>query len=95
MCYNFSVKRAPIGHLMAFVLAYDTWAMLTKRNTITAEFRDSFNTAPVLTTAGTAYIVAHLFNYPKHFRKVDAFNGYALLFGYIDKRLARNGRELD
>jgi hypothetical protein len=95
MCYNFSVRRAPIAHLMAFVLAYDTQAMMRGKKTITAEFRDSFTEAPVITAAGTLYILAHLFNYPKHFQRVDAFNGYALLFGYINKRLVKSGRELD
>jgi hypothetical protein len=83
------MKRAAIGHLFLFVLAYDTVAMLQKKQTITAAFRGSLVESPVYTTLGTIYVLAHLFDRPKNFRRIDLFNGYALLFGYAGKRLAR------
>lgn len=78
-----------VAVLMTFVIAYDTYAMVHKKTTITADFRDSFQRYPAQTVLGTGYILAHLYNWPRGFRRIDAFNGYALLFGYMGKRLAR------
>ena len=82
-----------VAALFGFILFYDSWAMNRGRKTITAEFRDSFEKHPVQTCLTTGYILAHLYNWPRGFRRLDAFEGYALAFGYLGKKLARDARE--
>lgn len=77
---------------MLFVLLYDTVAILAGGKTITTDYREALQSQPLLTLAGTAYIVAHLLDRPKHFKRIDLFNGYALLFTYAGKKLVK--REL-
>lgn len=80
------MRRNAIVDLMAFVIVYDTVAMIRRADTITGDFRSSLEKSPVLTCLGVGYILAHLYNRPRHFQKIDAFNGYALLLGLVGKR---------
>lgn len=89
-CYNLTVKRVNgIAAVMGFVIAYDTLRMVTRQTTITADYREAFERYPVQTMLGTGYLLAHLHNWPRGFHRIDLFNGYALLFGYMGKRLQR------
>lgn len=78
-----------VAALFGFILLYDSVAMGVGRKTITAEFRDLFETHPIQTSLGTAYILAHLHNYPKQFKFIDVFEGYALIFGVTGKRFRK------
>lgn len=73
--------------LFGFIVLYDSIAMAYNKNTITAEVRDSFTNHPIQTSLGVGCVVAHLRNWPKGFRRIDAFEGYALIFGYIAQKI--------
>lgn len=70
-----------IAALFGFVAIYDTQALLRGTATISSDYREALAKHPVLTLAGTAYIIAHLTNKPRGFEKIDLLHQYARLFG--------------
>lgn len=70
-----------VGALFIFVGVYDTQALLRGKPTISADYRGILEDHPIATLAGTAYLLAHLTNQPKQFRRFDLLSGYAHIFG--------------
>lgn len=74
--------------IAVYVIAYDSWAGLTGSKTLSAEFRDQSSQNPVVMSAFTLYLVAHLFG--KWPRRYDPLTQYTEVWGGVrNKRLTQ------
>lgn len=73
--------------IAVYVTAYDTWAGLSGRRTLSSEFRDHSKVRPMVMVVGTAYMVTHLFGWFP--RRYDPLSQYTVVCGKARNRKVR------
>lgn len=63
--------------LAGFITAYDIWLIRTGRVSLSSTYKNAAHDHPVLVTAGTAYLLAHLYGFLPN--QTDALRGFGVL----------------
>lgn len=71
--------------IAAFVAAYDAWAAVTERPTLSREFREASRLRPAIFIGGTGYMVAHLFGLVP--QRIDPLSQYCVAFSICAQRM--------